>query len=221
MLDEKVAHMSAERAAQETEAISQSTAVGAVVSPVETRGEHPAPVPEHCDSDVRSHETRAIVTIMLRDASAPSLVDRGVGTKKGPPDDNHPKLMNKSADSEPADTPLRSGITLEEMRDALREQGTVGGAAEALGMSGPNFQQQWRRRCEHAGVDQTPAEWLESEGLRELKGDTPRVFFRMGHEEHAQLVEAAKEEDVGPNQLASSIVEDWLKRRAKRAAKKG
>lgn len=121
--------------------------------------------------------------------------------------------MNLPPEAEGADAPLRSGWTLEEMREALRENGSVQDAAEALGMSGPNFQQQWRRRCEHAGVEQTPAEYLDSLGLR--RGEMPRVFFRIGHDEYEQLEAEAAKEGIGANKLACQIIERWLKRRPK------
>jgi hypothetical protein len=142
------------------------------------------------------------------------LVDDSMGKT---PRDKHPKDMKNAAGPEATKDPLQSGITLDEMREALRENGTVQDAAAALGISAPNFQQQWRRRCEHAGIEQTPAEWLDAEGLRELKGDTPRVFFRVEHAEHAALVAAAEDKGIGANALACQIVVEWLERRAKRA----
>ena len=130
------------------------------------------------------------------------------------------KKTGKMTQATPTTTPTpsasaRNDITLEDMQAALREHGTVAAAAEALNMSGPNFQQTWSRRARDAGVQQTPGEYLDSQGLRrEPKGTSPAVFYRLP--EYDQLEAAAKEEGAAINDLARTVMQKWLARRAKR-----
>lgn len=144
--------------------------------------------------------------------------------KTTPPNDPpaKPKKVSKKIAAEPP-TGLRTGTTLEEMQAALREHGTVADAAAALGMSAPNFQQSWLRRCRAAGLQQTPGAYLESQGIRrEPRGPSPTVNFRLP--EHAELEAAAADEskkrgdEISPNDLAREVVQKWLARRAKRQA---
>lgn len=123
----------------------------------------------------------------------------------------------------PPPTGLRTGTTLEEMQTALREHGTVADAAAALGMSAPNFQQSWLRRCRAAGLQQTPGDYLQSQGIRrEPRGPSPTVNFRLlefGDLEAAAAEESKKRgEEIGPNDLAREVLQKWLARRAKRQA---
>lgn len=113
----------------------------------------------------------------------------------------------------------RTGATLEEMQAALREHGTVEGAAGALGLSAPNFQARWVRRARDTGLGLTPGGWLDAEGLRRKTGDSPVVGFRLP--EFEALAAAADEDGIegGANELARRIVQRWLASRAKRRAK--
>lgn len=132
------------------------------------------------------------------------------------------KKTGKMTQATPTTTPTpsasaRNDITLEDMQAALREHGTVAAAAEALNMSGPNFQQTWSRRARDAGVQQTPGEYLDSQGLRrEPKGTSPAVFYRLP--EYDQLEAAAEEEGTEPNEYAREVLRKHLARRAKRQA---
>ncbi len=130
-----------------------------------------------------------------------------------------PKKIGKMTQATPTPTSStpRNDITLEDMQAALREHGTVAGAAESLNMSGPNFQQTWSRRARDAGVQQTPGEYLDSLGMRrEPRGTSPAVFFRLP--EYSQLEAAAKEEGTEPNEYAREVLRKHLARRAKRQA---
>jgi len=152
-----------------------------------------------------------VKTAQTLDRTHRRLVDRRMGKT--------PKKIGKMTQATPTPTSStpRNDITLEDMQAALREHGTVAGAAESLNMSGPNFQQTWSRRARDAGVQQTPGEYLDSLGMRrEPRGTSPAVFFRLP--EYSQLEAAAKEEGTEPNEYAREVLRKHLARRAKRQA---